>query len=164
MPAIREEDVKQALMRIQEFRNRLDFDFKADRMLDGTLHELSVHFLQRSMPYSYCYDLDFIVVGYDKDRNPIPQALVEIKKENKPLPKNQLSIYLEMADKLNIPAFLLIFYDENKFQIKRLDIHEDLGFFTFEELTKWFQKFTKVPIVREIKEKIEELNLGDVIG
>lgn len=172
MPAISKETLEQVLLRIQEFRNLLDFSLQSDRMLDGTLYELSVHFLQRAMPYSYCYDLDFIVVGYE-DKKPIPRALIEIKKEKRELSKNQRTIYLKIARALNIPAYILVFYNEDKFQIKRLDVQEDIGYFTYTELTEWFQKFTKGSIEKGVKEKeqkmpdvaiLSKINLGDVIG
>ena len=137
MGAIEQKTLENALMRIHSFRKQLTTSL-ADKMLDGTLYELNVHFLQRAMPFSYCFDLDFIVIGFE-NHVPIIRAVVEIKKEKRTFSNNQKTVYLKIAESLNVPAYLLIMENHNKFHIKRFDKEENLGFFTYKELTNWFQ-------------------------
>jgi len=140
MGAIDSKTTQEALKKISSFRKQLS-DSQAHKMLDGTLYELVVHFLQRSMPYSYCFDLDFIVLGF-KNHEPLIRAIIEVKTEKRSLSKNQQAIYLKIAQSLGVPAYLLSMINHNKFQIRRFDKEENLGFFTYRELTKWFQDLT----------------------
>lgn len=140
MGAIDSKTTQEALKKIHSFRKQLS-DSPAHKMLDGTLYELVVHFLQRSMPSSYCFDLDFIVLGF-KNNEPLIRAIIEVKTEKRTLSKNQQVIYLKIAQSLGVPAYLLIMINHNKFQIRRFDKEENLGFFTYRELTKWFQDLT----------------------
>lgn len=137
MGAITQQTLNEALAKIESFMNQLSNSL-ADKMIGGTLFELKAHFLQRSMSYSYCFDLDFIVLGFE-NHEPIIRAIIEIKKENRPISENQKKVYLKIARALDVPAYLLIMKTHNKFQIKRFDKEENLGFFTYDELTKWFQ-------------------------
>lgn len=158
MGALDPHTTQEALRKIRSFRQQLS-DSLADKMLDGTLYELSVHFLQRAMPFSYCFDLDFIVLGFN-NRVPIIRALIEIKTEKKSISKNQKTVYLQIAEALGVPAYLLIMFTNNKFLLRRLDTEENLGFFNYRELTNWFQdisngQYTKYPLLRT-KQKIKE--------
>ncbi|GAG86437.1 unnamed protein product, partial [marine sediment metagenome] len=98
MGPIDQKTLEKALMRIQSFRKQLNNSL-ADKMLDGTLYELGVHFLQRAMPFSYCFDLDFIVIGFE-NHEPVIRAVVEIKKEKRNLSNNQKTVYLQIAKTL----------------------------------------------------------------
>ena len=99
------DQIQPALDRIDEICAGLDNTW-SDRMIGGALKELKVHFIQRNIEKAYCTDLDFIVVSFEHD-SAVPIALVEIKKEGRPLRKWQNEVYTHIANALDVPFYLL---------------------------------------------------------
>ena len=158
MAEISKEEVERAIKLIDGFCDQLDNSFLADRLLRGTLYELKMHFIQRGIVSSYCYDLDFIMVKYN-NREASPSALVEIKTKSGVLSENQKRVYLIIAKSLEVPFYLLTYCNDNEFLVERLDVFEEEKRLSYQELEKWFQSLSMIS--KDFNNKT--LNLSDIM-
>lgn len=137
MPAVSMEQIQPVLDRIDTICRGLGSDW-GDRMLKGALLELKVHFLQRNIADAICTDLDFILVRF-ANGDVTPAALIEIKKDGRPLPTWQDEVYRHIAASLKVPFYLLEATDWGIFHITETGTGPRLGPFTIDELGVWMR-------------------------
>jgi hypothetical protein len=137
MPAVPMNEIKPVLDRIDEFCRSLGNAW-GDRMLKGALRELKVHFLQRNIPDARCTDLDFILIRFEGEKV-LPAALLEIKKEGRPLDGWQEKLYRYIASILHVPFYLLEANDGPRFKVIQVDGEKRFGPLTLEKLGEWMR-------------------------
>lgn len=134
---IAKEVVERSLELMDNFCDQLDSSYTADRILKGSLCELKIHYLLRITPKIYCTDIDFVTTRFNE-----PTSLIELKTGDSVLGKWQKSIYLFIAEKCNIPFYLLRVINLDKFIIERIDKEEDILEYNLLELSEWYQSLS----------------------
>ena len=142
MPAIPMNQIQPVLDRIDAFCRELGSGL-GDRMLRGSLLELKVHFLQRNIPGAICTDLDFILIRYEgkRGKDSTPVALIEIKKNGRPLELWQENVYRTLAENAKVPFYLLEATDWGTFQVTENGTGSQVGPLNLEELGAWMRSF-----------------------